>query len=68
MVERVGEYRVALRCAVRGPACDCLSCTAVHAVEDLIVKDDASRGGKHVAGAVTNWTLVSLNHDTQMCM
>ena len=38
------------------------------AVEDLIVKDDPARGGKHVAGAVTNWTLVSLNHDTQMCM
>jgi cysteine-dependent adenosine diphosphate thiazole synthase len=37
------------------------------AVEDLIVKDTAEKG-KHVAGAVTNWTLVSLNHDTQMCM
>ena len=24
--------------------------------------------GKYVGGAVTNWTLVSLNHDTQMCM
>ena len=32
------------------------------AVEDLIVKN-----GK-VAGVVTNWTLVSLNHDTQSCM
>ncbi|KAI8886786.1 thiazole biosynthetic enzyme, chloroplastic [Backusella circina FSU 941] len=32
------------------------------AVEDLIVKD------KKVAGVVTNWTLVSLNHDTQSCM
>ncbi|KAI9470077.1 MAG: thiazole biosynthetic enzyme, chloroplastic [Benjaminiella poitrasii] len=32
------------------------------AVEDLIVKK-----GK-VAGVVTNWTLVSLNHDTQSCM
>jgi hypothetical protein len=31
-------------------------------------QDDASRGGRYVAGAVTNWTLVSLNHDTQMCM
>lgn len=38
------------------------------AAEDLIIKDDAFRGGKHVAGVVTNWTLVSLNHDTQMCM
>lgn len=38
------------------------------AVEDLIVKDDAAKGGRYVAGAVTNWTLVSLNHDTQMCM
>jgi thiamine thiazole synthase len=32
------------------------------AVEDLIVKD------KKVAGVVTNWTLVTLNHDTQSCM
>ncbi|EPB91714.1 thiazole biosynthetic enzyme, chloroplastic [Mucor circinelloides 1006PhL] len=32
------------------------------AAEDLIVKD-----GK-VAGVVTNWTLVSLNHNTQSCM
>ncbi|CAK0784055.1 4-amino-5-hydroxymethyl-2-methylpyrimidine phosphate synthase [Coccomyxa viridis] len=37
------------------------------AVEDLIVREDAMRG-KYVGGAVTNWTLVSLNHDTQMCM
>lgn len=37
------------------------------AAEDLIVKDTPEKG-KHVAGAVTNWTLVSLNHDTQMCM
>lgn len=37
------------------------------AVEDLIVKADASNT-RYVAGAVTNWTLVSLNHDTQMCM
>lgn len=36
------------------------------AAEDLIVKQD--KRGKYVAGAVTNWTLVSLNHDTQMCM
>lgn len=37
------------------------------AVEDLIVREDKLRG-KYVGGAVTNWTLVSLNHDTQMCM
>lgn len=35
--------------------------------EDLIVKDDA-QGTKRVAGVVTNWTLVSMNHDTQSCM
>ncbi|VAI90065.1 unnamed protein product [Triticum turgidum subsp. durum] len=32
------------------------------AVEDLIVKED------RVAGVVTNWALVSMNHDTQSCM
>jgi thiamine thiazole synthase len=32
------------------------------AVEDLIVKD------KKVAGVVTNWALVTMNHDTQSCM
>lgn len=37
------------------------------AVEDLIVKPTAD-GGRRVAGAVTNWTLVALNHDTQSCM
>ena len=37
------------------------------AVEDLIVREDELRG-RYVGGAVTNWTLVSLNHDTQMCM
>eukprot|EP00208_Stichococcus_sp_RCC1054_P002585 CAMPEP_0206146340 /NCGR_PEP_ID=MMETSP1473-20131121/30053_1 /ASSEMBLY_ACC=CAM_ASM_001109 /TAXON_ID=1461547 /ORGANISM="Stichococcus sp, Strain RCC1054" /LENGTH=357 /DNA_ID=CAMNT_0053542851 /DNA_START=57 /DNA_END=1130 /DNA_ORIENTATION=+ len=37
------------------------------AVEDLVVRDDPVKG-KYVGGAVTNWTLVSLNHDTQMCM
>jgi thiamine thiazole synthase len=37
------------------------------AAEDLVVKEDAEKG-RYVAGAVTNWTLVSLNHDTQMCM
>jgi cysteine-dependent adenosine diphosphate thiazole synthase len=41
------------------------------AVEDLIVRDDPlqeSSAGQRVAGVVTNWTLVSLNHDTQSCM
>ncbi|KAG6435616.1 hypothetical protein SASPL_100490 [Salvia splendens] len=32
------------------------------AAEDLIVKSG------RVAGVVTNWTLVSMNHDTQSCM
>ncbi|XP_051128496.1 thiamine thiazole synthase 2, chloroplastic-like [Andrographis paniculata] len=32
------------------------------AAEDLIVKDG------RVAGVVTNWALVSMNHDTQSCM
>ncbi|TXG67850.1 hypothetical protein EZV62_009125 [Acer yangbiense] len=32
------------------------------AVEDLIVKDG------RVGGVVTNWALVSMNHDTQSCM
>ena len=41
------------------------------AVEDLIVRPDprAPAGGQQrVAGVVTNWTLVALNHDTQSCM
>ncbi|KAH9936387.1 Thi4 family-domain-containing protein [Fomitopsis serialis] len=37
------------------------------AVEDLIVRADAA-GRQRVAGVVTNWTLVALNHDTQSCM
>ncbi|KAL6304342.1 Thi4-domain-containing protein [Sparassis latifolia] len=37
------------------------------AVEDLIVRQDF-QGRQRVAGVVTNWTLVSLNHDTQSCM
>lgn len=32
-----------------------------------MVREDDVRG-RYVGGAVTNWTLVSLNHDTQMCM
>ncbi|EIW59459.1 Thi4-domain-containing protein [Trametes versicolor FP-101664 SS1] len=39
------------------------------AVEDLIVRPDAlNPGAQRVAGVVTNWTLVALNHDTQSCM
>ena len=46
------------------------------AVEDLIVRpdplspDSPSLGTQRqrVAGVVTNWTLVALNHDTQSCM
>jgi thiamine thiazole synthase len=37
------------------------------AVEDLIVAPDYT-GQQRVTGVVTNWTLVSLNHDTQSCM
>ncbi|KAF8895498.1 thiazole biosynthetic enzyme [Infundibulicybe gibba] len=37
------------------------------AVEDLIIREDF-RGQQRVAGVVTNWTLVALNHDTQSCM
>ncbi|KAL1837176.1 hypothetical protein VTJ49DRAFT_4186 [Mycothermus thermophilus] len=36
------------------------------AVEDLITRP--TEDGVRVAGVVTNWTLVSLNHDTQSCM
>lgn len=48
----------------RHPACPPQMFNAT-AAEDLIVKQDDKRG-KYVAGAVTNWTLVSLNHDTQV--
>ncbi|CAL1712604.1 unnamed protein product [Somion occarium] len=37
------------------------------AVEDLIIREDFE-GKQRVAGVVTNWTLVALNHDTQSCM
>jgi len=37
------------------------------AVEDLIINEDF-QGKQRVAGVVTNWTLVALNHDTQSCM
>lgn len=38
------------------------------AAEDLIVKTDDATNERYVSGAVTNWTLVSLNHDTTSCM
>jgi thiamine thiazole synthase len=39
------------------------------AVEDLIIlPDPVDLTRQRVAGVVTNWTLVSLNHDTQSCM
>lgn len=43
------------------------------AAEDLIIREDKSKdlvngGGKYVGGVVTNWTLVTLHHDTQSCM
>jgi len=37
------------------------------AVEDLIICEDG-QGKQRISGVVTNWTLVSLNHDTQSCM
>jgi thiamine thiazole synthase len=37
--------------------------------EDLIIREDPDvLGGKYVGGVVTNWTLVTLHHDTQSCM
>lgn len=38
------------------------------AVEDLITRRDETTGALRIAGVVTNWTLVTLNHDTQSCM
>lgn len=38
------------------------------AVEDLITRRDETTGQMRIAGVVTNWTLVALNHDTQSCM
>lgn len=38
------------------------------AVEDLITRRDETTGELRVSGVVTNWTLVALNHDTQLCM
>jgi len=36
------------------------------AVEDLITRTDG-QGGIRIAGVVTNWTLVSMHHDDQVC-
>ncbi len=40
------------------------------AAEDLIVREDKTKevvgGGKYIGGVVTNWTLVTLHHDTQV--
>uniref|UniRef100_A0A0G4IAB9 Thiazole biosynthetic enzyme n=1 Tax=Chromera velia CCMP2878 TaxID=1169474 RepID=A0A0G4IAB9_9ALVE len=40
------------------------------AVEDLIIRNTVENGEEiqRVGGAVTNWSLVSQNHDTQSCM
>lgn len=37
------------------------------AAEDLIIRESAD-GVKGVAGVVTNWSLVTQNHNTQSCM
>ena len=37
------------------------------AVEDLVIHTDFE-DKQRIAGVVTNWTLVALNHDTQSCM
>jgi cysteine-dependent adenosine diphosphate thiazole synthase len=38
------------------------------AVEDLITRPLPAGNGVRIAGVVTNWTLVALNHDNQSCM
>lgn len=38
------------------------------AVEDLITRKNPDTGALHIAGVVTNWTLVSMHHDDQSCM
>ena len=47
-------------CGVQAPNVKLFNATAV---EDLVVREDPVKG-RYVGGAVTNWTLVSLNHDT----
>lgn len=38
------------------------------AVEDLVTRPAGTNGEVTAAGVVTNWTLVTMNHDTQSCM
>ncbi|CAK9439088.1 uncharacterized protein LODBEIA_P33120 [Lodderomyces beijingensis] len=38
------------------------------AVEDLLTRRDETTGELRVAGVVTNWTLVTLNHNNHSCM
>lgn len=38
------------------------------AAEDLIIKSSTDGQAQRVAGVVTNWALVTLNHHTQSCM
>ena len=37
-------------------------------VEDLITRPATDDEGIHIAGVVTNWTLVAMHHDDQSCM
>lgn len=62
LLERTGTLTLLI--ALQAPNIKLFNATAA---EDLVVKEDPEKG-RYVAGAVTNWTLVSLNHDTQMCM
>jgi thiamine thiazole synthase len=38
------------------------------AVEDLITRQHPTTGQLHIAGVVTNWTLVTMHHHDQSCM
>lgn len=50
------------------PLCLLLSLSLL-LTEDLIIREDPDvLGGKYIGGVVTNWTLVTLHHDTQSCM
>lgn len=60
-----------------GPSCNPLQRPNIKlynatAAEDLIVREDTTKeiigGGRYIGGVVTNWTLVTLHHDTQSCM
>ena len=37
-------------------------------MEDLIIREDAASGKPRVGGVVTNWTIVALNHHTQVLL